>query len=118
MAKKEVNNMNLEDVKERKRVTVERKMNEAPLFVETMTNNRNGERQIQINETYLPKDSEEPKYLCTRMKPARLLYWNCHEEKSKSAKDFNMAGDANDDGHTVPDVLVQHHRIHASPMKE
>jgi hypothetical protein len=62
MVKKEVNNMNLEDVKERKRVTVERKMNEAPLFVETMTNNRNGERQIQINETYLPKDSEEPKY--------------------------------------------------------
>ena len=54
--------MNIEFVKERKRVVVQRKMNESPVFVETMTNNRNDERQIQINETYLPNDSDEPKY--------------------------------------------------------
>ena len=39
-----------------RKIMVERKMDEAPLAVESMTNKYNDQRQIQINEQYLKDD--------------------------------------------------------------
>ena len=39
------------------RIEVAKKMAETPFFIETLTNKFNGERQIQVNDTY-EKDGE------------------------------------------------------------
>lgn len=44
------------------KLVVAKKMDETSFFVETMTNKHNDERQIQINDTYFPKGSEELAY--------------------------------------------------------
>jgi hypothetical protein len=45
-----------------KRVDVAKKMDETAYFVEPMTNSYNGERQIQINDTFIPKGETELQY--------------------------------------------------------
>lgn len=40
-------------------IVVERKMAETPFWLNALTNRYNQERQITINETYLPKGNEE-----------------------------------------------------------
>jgi hypothetical protein len=40
-------------------IVVERKMAETPFFIDMLTNKHSGERQIQVNESYLPKDAAE-----------------------------------------------------------
>lgn len=47
---------------DRVKVAVAKKMDETEIWVESMTNRSNQERQIQINETYFPKDSDELAY--------------------------------------------------------
>lgn len=43
-------------------VEVERKQGDTPFWLDVLTNRYNGERQIQINETYVPKDAESDDY--------------------------------------------------------
>lgn len=45
-----------------KKVDVAKKMEDTVFFVEPMTNAWNGERQIQINDTYYPKGETELQY--------------------------------------------------------
>ena len=47
---------------DRIKVTVAKKMDETEIWVETMTNKYNQERQIQINDTYFVKDTDELRY--------------------------------------------------------
>lgn len=47
---------------DRIKVTVAKKMDETEIWVESMTNKWNDERQIQINDTYFPKESDELAY--------------------------------------------------------
>ena len=44
------------------KLVVAKKMDETSFFVQTMTNKHNSERQIQINDTYFPKGSDELAY--------------------------------------------------------
>ena len=44
------------------KIVVAKRMEETAFFVQTMTNKHNGERQIQVNDTYFPKDSDELAY--------------------------------------------------------
>jgi len=39
-------------------ITVMKKQSETGFFVETLTNKFNGQTQIQINDTYIPKGSD------------------------------------------------------------
>ena len=48
---------NADNVK--KHVVLERKMDETPLFLDLMVNQYNKQTQIQLNETYTPKDAPE-----------------------------------------------------------
>ena len=45
-----------------RKIMVERKMDDAPIAVETMTNRSSGERQIQLNSHYLKANMSEPAY--------------------------------------------------------
>jgi len=45
-----------------RKIMVERKMDDAPIAVETMTNRSSGERQIQLNSHYLKANMTEPAY--------------------------------------------------------
>lgn len=45
-----------------RKIMVERKMDDAPIAIETMTNKGNGERQIQINLHYQKASMSEPAY--------------------------------------------------------
>lgn len=40
-------------------VVVQRKMDDTPFFVDLMVNQYSKETQIQINETYVPKDADD-----------------------------------------------------------
>ncbi len=44
------------------KLVVAKKMDETSFFVETMSNKYNSERQVQINDTYFPKGSDELAY--------------------------------------------------------
>ena len=44
------------------KIAVAKKMDETEIWVETMTNKYNQERQIQINDTYFVKDTDELRY--------------------------------------------------------
>ena len=44
------------------KVIVAKKMDETQIWVESMTNKYNQERQIQINDTYFVKDTDELRY--------------------------------------------------------
>ena len=46
----------------KKHTVVERKMDETPFFVDLMVNKYNDQTQIQINETYLPKDADDGEF--------------------------------------------------------
>lgn len=47
---------------DRRKIMVERKMDDAPFAVETMTNKGSGERQIQINSHFQKANMTEPAY--------------------------------------------------------
>lgn len=44
------------------RITVSKKQGDTPFFVESLTNRFNGERQVQLNETYVPKGAAEGEF--------------------------------------------------------
>ena len=44
------------------RITVPKKQGDTPFFVESLTNRFNGERQIQLNEAYVPKGAAEDEF--------------------------------------------------------